>query len=165
MDQFQTTLLLTSSDDLSQISAEISQQFLIEKIDLGPNFLYIPNSYLASLPLIKEHPENLEYSNGERANREIFHEMIFLSHFLPDVTIDFKYPSGELKKATFPAGTSLYVVLSHLLPELLSSYSYLFFVRTQKVTGKRLLLRPSSIPIGIYDMKNCIWSVEFIYIP
>lgn len=165
MDQFQTIFRLSSSDDSSQISTAISQQFMIEKIDLGPNFLYIPNSVFASLPLIKEHPENIEYSNGKRANREIFQEMLFLSHFLPDSTIEFQYPSGELKEAVFPAGTSLYIILSNLLPELLSSYSFLFFVRTHKETGKRLLLRPSSLPIGIFDVKDCIWSVEFIYIP
>lgn len=165
MDQFQTSFHLDSSDDQSQISTAISQQFMIEKIDLGSDYIYIPNSVFASLPLIKEHPENLIYSNGKRATREIFQEMIFLSHFLPDISFEFQYPSGELRETIFPAGTPLYAVLSHILPELSSSYSNLFFVRTLKDTGKRLLVRPSTLPVGIFSMKNCIWSIEFIYIP
>lgn len=164
MDQFQTSLHLTA-DDSQDISTSISQQFLIEEVDLGPNYLNIPNSIFASLPLIKKNPKNLRYSNGKCASREILQEMLLLAHFLPDSTIEFQYPSGETIETTFPAGTSLYAVFSHLFPEHLSSYSFIFFVRTQKKTGKRLLLRPSSLPIGIYDMKDCLWSIEFIYIP
>ncbi|OHS98878.1 hypothetical protein TRFO_34781 [Tritrichomonas foetus] len=164
MDPFVTSLHMTR-DDANEVTPKLSQNFMIEDVDLGSDFMHIPSSMFAALPLIRQDPSRLRFSDGRPATEDILHKMVLLANFLPDARITFKFPNGKIIESVFPAGTSTYTILTKLLPEISTAHSILFFVRTQKRDGTRLLIRPSSYPIGIYDMPNCIWHVEFAYIP
>ena len=164
MDPYLSKLNMTR-DDANEVSPRLSQSFMLEDIDLGADFMAIPSCIFASLPLIREDPSRLKFYDGHPSTDDTIHKMCLLANYLPDARITFKDPIGDIEEHIFPAGTSTYNVLCRLLPELSSVFSILVFVRTQKKDGTRLLLRPSSVPIGLYDMPNCIWTVELLYVP
>lgn len=163
MNDFLTSLHL-KNDGSSIVTTHLSQYFLISEIVVDSSFSKVPNSIFASLPLIYKNPECLKYS-GKIANQQILNDMLLSVNLLPDSAIFFQFPNGEQDSFIFPAGASLYMVLAHLIPSYAYFHHCLIFVRNNPSNGKKLMIRPSSLPIGLYNIPGCIWSIEFLYIP
>lgn len=162
MNRYEETCFL-AEDGILSLNAQISQEFFIKTVQLSVPFMSVPNPYLASLPRIRKHPENLLFDNGKKGDLELIKKMLFGAHLLPDCNITFNVPiQGEIKK-TFRAGTSLLNTMITVVPETKEISQFLVLKRTDK--ENTLLLKPNSLPIGIFDLSNSVWTIELLCLP
>lgn len=144
---------------------DISQAFMVSTVKLEKAEFKYPPSVLASLPHIIRKPENLKYNYGIPANKKIIDAMIDLTYYQPDCEIHFLLPDGTEQIETFKSYTSLNSVAKFFAQELqYTDIDNLVLVRMIGA-GLNMRLPTCQMPIGLFHIKDAMWTFEFKFVP